>query len=170
MVLGILRKLLRKRLVRWPECLKPRRRRWWRRRLKGEFVFFQSLSRLFQLAYFVKCWQTFLKLNSCGDPPLQRNVQKSGMKKCDACTKFCLCWPALFTPLGEILSLLPFPVNWIVYFSGGSISSDNEGGRGPSTLRAVLFQGKNYCSQGNDRGARNRKINLQKLPRVAEKG
>ena len=34
------------------------------RRLKSEFAFFQSLSRLFLLTYFVKCRRTLLKLNS----------------------------------------------------------------------------------------------------------
>ena len=35
-----------------------------KRRLKSEFVFFQSLSRLFQLGYFVKCKRTLLEPNS----------------------------------------------------------------------------------------------------------
>lgn len=40
-------------------------RLWQRRcRLEFEFVFFQSSSRLFQLAYFVKCKQSLLELNS----------------------------------------------------------------------------------------------------------
>ena len=34
-----------------------------KRRMKSEFAFFQSLSWLFQLAYFVKCKQTLLELN-----------------------------------------------------------------------------------------------------------
>ena len=34
------------------------------RRLKSEFAFFQSLSRLFLLTCFVKCRRTLLKLNS----------------------------------------------------------------------------------------------------------
>ena len=41
-----------------------RRRRWRKRPLKNEFAFFQSLSRLFQLAYFVKSKPTLLELNS----------------------------------------------------------------------------------------------------------
>ena len=44
----------------------PTRRRQWERRLKSEFAFFQSLSRLFLPTYFVKCRRTLLKLNSSG--------------------------------------------------------------------------------------------------------
>ena len=41
----------------------PRRRRPRKRRLKGEFAFFQSLSRLLQLIYIVKCERTlFLRV------------------------------------------------------------------------------------------------------------
>ena len=42
----------------------PRRRRPRKRHLKLEFVFFQSLSRLMQLIYFVKCKRTLFEPNS----------------------------------------------------------------------------------------------------------
>ena len=45
--------------------LKIRGRRWQRkRRWKSEFAFFQSLSRLLQVTYFVKCRRTLQRLNS----------------------------------------------------------------------------------------------------------
>ena len=51
----------------WP-CIRefkiPRRRRPRKRRLKSEFAFFQSLSRLLQLIYFVKCKRTLFEPNS----------------------------------------------------------------------------------------------------------
>ena len=46
-----------------------------KRHLKSEFAPHQTLSRLFHLVYFVKCWQTFLELNSKG------LYQSSGKKK-----------------------------------------------------------------------------------------
>ena len=47
--------------------LKPqRRRRLQKRHLKSGFAPLQTLSRLFHLVYFVKCWQMFLELNSKG--------------------------------------------------------------------------------------------------------
>ena len=48
------------------ELKQQRRRRLQKRHLKGEFAPLQTLSRLFHLVYFVKCWQTFLELNSKG--------------------------------------------------------------------------------------------------------
>ena len=60
----------------------PRRRnvQWLRRqrkrRLKIEFAFFQSLSRLFLPAYFVKCRRTLLKLNFKGPYPIsEREIE-----------------------------------------------------------------------------------------------
>ena len=41
-----------------------RRERLRKRHLKSEFALLQTLSRLFQLVQFVKCWQIFLELNS----------------------------------------------------------------------------------------------------------
>ena len=41
-------------------------RRLEKRHLKSEFAPLQTLSRLFHLVYFVKCWQMFLELNSKG--------------------------------------------------------------------------------------------------------
>ena len=43
--------------------------------LKCEFALLQTLSRLFQLVQFVKCWQFFLELNS------KRLYQSSGKEK-----------------------------------------------------------------------------------------
>ena len=48
------------------ELKQQRRRRLQKRHSKSEFAPFQTLSRLFHLVYFVKCWQTFLELNSKG--------------------------------------------------------------------------------------------------------
>ena len=48
------------------ELKQQRRWRLQKRHLKSEFALPQTLSRLFHLVYFVKCWQMFLKLNSKG--------------------------------------------------------------------------------------------------------
>ena len=48
------------------ELKQQRRRRLRKRHLKSEFALLQTLSRLFHLVYFVKCWQMFLELNSKG--------------------------------------------------------------------------------------------------------
>ena len=48
------------------ELKQQRRRRLQKRHLKSEFASLQTLSRLFHLVYFVKCWQVFLELNSKG--------------------------------------------------------------------------------------------------------
>ena len=48
------------------ELKQQRRRRLQKRHLKSEFAPHQTLSRLFHLVYFVKCWQMFLELNSKG--------------------------------------------------------------------------------------------------------
>ena len=56
--------------------LKQQRWRWlWKRHLKSELTLLQSLSCLFHLVYFVKCWQMFLELNSKG------RYQRSGKEK-----------------------------------------------------------------------------------------
>ena len=62
-----------------------RRRRQQKRHLKSEFAPLQTLSRLFHLVYFVKCWQMFLELNSKG------LYQSSGKEK-ESC---CLVFPSL---------------------------------------------------------------------------
>ena len=49
---------------------------------KSEFALSQTLSRLFQLVYFVKCWQIFLELNS------KRLYQSSGIEKESCCLEF----------------------------------------------------------------------------------
>ena len=48
------------------ELKQKRRRGLQKRHLKSEFAPLQTLSRLFHLVYFVKCWQMFLELNSKG--------------------------------------------------------------------------------------------------------
>ena len=50
--------------------------------LKNEFALPQTLSRLFQLIQFVKCWQIFLELNS------KRLYQSSGKEKESCCLVF----------------------------------------------------------------------------------
>ena len=46
--------------------MQQRRRRVRKRHLKSKFALHQTLSRLFHLVYFVKCWQMFLELYSKG--------------------------------------------------------------------------------------------------------
>ena len=53
----------------WNDIRELKQKRRWRlqkRHLKSEFAPLQTLSRLFHLVYFVKCWQMFLELNSKG--------------------------------------------------------------------------------------------------------
>ena len=59
-----------------------RRRRLRKRHLKSEFALLQTLSRLFHLVYFVKCWQMFFELNSRG------LYQSSGKEKQSCCLAF----------------------------------------------------------------------------------
>ena len=54
------------------ELKQQRRRQLRKRHLKNEFALPQTLSRLFHLVYFIKCWQMFLELNS------KRLFQSSG--------------------------------------------------------------------------------------------
>ena len=61
---------------------RSRRRRLQKRPLKSEFALLQTLSRLFQLVQFVKCWQIFLELNS------KRLYQRSGKEKESRCPLF----------------------------------------------------------------------------------
>ena len=64
------------------ELKQRRRRRLRKRHLKSEFAPLQTLSRLFHLVYFVKCWQMFLELNSKG------LYQSSGKEKESCCLVF----------------------------------------------------------------------------------
>ena len=64
------------------ELKQQRRRRLRKRDLKSEFALLQTLSRLFHLVYFVKCWQMFLELNSKG------LYQSSGKEKESCCLVF----------------------------------------------------------------------------------
>ena len=64
------------------ELKQQRRRRLRKRHLKSEFALLQTLSRLFHLVYFVKCWQMFLELNSKG------LYQSSGKEKESCCLVF----------------------------------------------------------------------------------
>ena len=57
------------------ELKQQRRRRLRKRHLKNEFALPQTLSHLFHLVYFIKCWQMFLELNS------KRLYQSSGKEK-----------------------------------------------------------------------------------------
>ena len=64
-----------------PPC-KQRRQRLRKSHLKSEFALSQTLSRLFHLVQFVKCWQMFLELNSKG------LYQSSGKEKESCCLVF----------------------------------------------------------------------------------
>ena len=64
------------------ELKQQRRRRLRKRHLKTYFALPQTLSRLFQLVQFVKCWQFFLELNS------KRLYQSSGKEKESRCLVF----------------------------------------------------------------------------------
>ena len=65
------------------QALKPqRRRRLQKRHLQSEVALLQTLSRLFHLVQFVKCWQFFLELNSKGQ------YRSSGKKKESHCLVF----------------------------------------------------------------------------------
>ena len=64
------------------ELKQQRRRRLRKRHSKSEFALLQTLSRLFQLVQFVKCWQLFLELNS------KRLHQSSGKEKESCCLVF----------------------------------------------------------------------------------
>ena len=64
------------------ELKQQQRRRLRKRHLKSEFALPQTLSRLFHLVYFVKCWQMFLELNSKG------LYQSSGKEKESCCLVF----------------------------------------------------------------------------------
>ena len=48
-----------------------------RRRLKSEVALFQTLPRLFHLLQFVKCWQSFLELNSKDCIEVQKKQKQS---------------------------------------------------------------------------------------------
>ena len=61
-----------------------RRRQLLRRHLKIEFALLETLSRLFHLVQFVKCWQIFLELNSL------RLYRSSGKEKESRCLVFLL--------------------------------------------------------------------------------
>ena len=64
------------------EFTQRRRRRLRKRYLKSEFGLPQTLSRLFHLVYFVKCWQILLQLNCKG------LHQSSGREKENCCLLF----------------------------------------------------------------------------------
>ena len=48
---------------------------------KSVFAFFYSLSGLFHLDYFVKCWRTLVGLKPCSDLPRLGNVKKNHKKR-----------------------------------------------------------------------------------------
>ena len=64
------------------EFMQRRRRRLRKRHLQSEFALPQTWSRLFHLVKFVKCWQSFLQLNSNG------LHQSSGKEKERCCFLF----------------------------------------------------------------------------------
>ena len=64
------------------ELKQQRRRRLRKRHLKSEFALLQTLSILFQLVQFVKCWHFFLELNS------KRLYRSSGKEKESRCLVF----------------------------------------------------------------------------------
>ena len=64
------------------ELKQQQRRRLRKRHIKSKFALLQTLSRLFHLVYFVKCWQMFLELNSKG------LYQSSGKEKQSCCLAF----------------------------------------------------------------------------------
>ena len=76
--------------------------------LKGVFLFFYSLSRLFQLAYSVKCWRTLHEGKAVQWPPRKGNVKKNFRKKGDSWSNSGLpcVVSVLFTPLGEMISIM----------------------------------------------------------------
>ena len=59
------------------ELKHQRRRRLRKRHLKSEFALPQTLSHLFQLVQFVKCWQIFLELNSKTASKFRKRKRKS---------------------------------------------------------------------------------------------
>ena len=79
---------------------RSRRRRLQKRPLKSEFALLQTLSRLFQLVQFVKCWQIFLELNS------KRLYQRSGKEKKSRCPLF------MSSTKGEIRNFHVVAVQW----------------------------------------------------------
>ena len=64
------------------ELKEQRGRRLRKRHLKNEFTLLQTLSRLFRLVQFVKCWHIFLVLN------VKRLYQSSGKEKESRCLVF----------------------------------------------------------------------------------
>ena len=77
--------------------------------LKSVIAFFYSLLQLFQLIYFVKCWQTLPEVEAVQCPPRQGNVKKKTfIKKGNSWANSGLACVSsvLFTPLGEMISLM----------------------------------------------------------------
>ena len=64
------------------ELKQQRRRRLRKRHLKSEVALLQTLSRLFHLVQFVKCWQMFVEFN------FKRRYQSSGKEKWSRCLVF----------------------------------------------------------------------------------
>ena len=92
--------------------------------LKSIFAFFYSLSRLFQLAYFVKCWRTLPEVE-CVTPHGREmlEIEKTSIKKGNlwansgvACVLL-----VLFTPLGEMITLMKSSFPSIVFCVFGCI-------------------------------------------------
>ena len=89
-----------------------------RRRLKSEVALFQTLPRLFHLLQFVKCWQSFLELNSKDCIEVHENKNKVLDKTWNLAFSrrsrvvFCLSQSIAFLPfsLTSPSSLLKFPI------------------------------------------------------------
>ena len=65
-----------------------RRQRLWKRYLKSKSALIQTLSSLFHLVQFVKCWQIFLELNS---KRLYGSLGKEKESRCLLLTSFTKC-------------------------------------------------------------------------------
>ena len=96
---------------------------------KSVFAFFYSLSGLFHLAYFVKCWRTLVRLKPCSDLPRLRNVKKNHKKgRCMGKFRDCLRFISLIhsTWWDDIPYEILFPVNcilhiWLYFFHMGVV-------------------------------------------------
>ena len=112
---------LRKILVRWPKVIyfPPPINSWSQSlrqtSLKSVFAIFHSLWRLFQHAYFVKCWRTLLKFNSVQWPPAVRKCKKINHKKVRFMSTFgsCLCF---ISPLHTWWDVIPYSLSCQLYF------------------------------------------------------
>ena len=88
--------------------------------LKRLFTFFYSLSRLFQLAYFVQMLANSPEVEAVQWTPTARKcLKKTFIKKGDALANSGLSCvlSVLFAPLGDMISLMKYPVSRQLYFA-----------------------------------------------------